>query len=114
MRWCSACRILIRRQWGRFRRFLKRHVVHEAREEADRGVAGSMEGHAAMDMAVAGGGSFWRRLLSRARFTSGSHVFVMEWAAILKDLVIGPFIPGAIPAWGPGSVWPHFFPGRPP
>src|SRR5947208_9092877 len=56
-----------------FRRFLKPHLVREAREEADRGVAGSMEGHAAMDMAVAGDGSFWRRLLSRAGFTSVSH-----------------------------------------
>src|SRR5256714_342586 len=92
-----------------FRRFLKPHLVHEAREEADRGVAGSMEGHAAMDMAVAGDGSFWRRLLSRAGFTSVSHVFVMEWAAILKDLVIGLFIAGAIAAWVPDSFWQHFF-----
>ncbi|MEY9891186.1 uncharacterized membrane protein YraQ (UPF0718 family) [Catenulispora sp. MAP5-51] len=92
-----------------FRRFMKPALLREAREQADRGVAGSMEGHAAMDMAVAGDGSFWRRLLSRAGFTSVSHVFVMEWAAILRDLVIGLFIAGAIAAWVPDSFWEHFF-----
>ncbi|ACU71386.1 permease [Catenulispora acidiphila DSM 44928] len=92
-----------------FRRFLKPSLLHEAREQADRGVAGSMEGHAAMDMAVAGDGPFLRRLLSRAGFTSVSHVFVMEWAAILRDLVIGLLIAGAIAAWVPDSFWQHFF-----
>ena len=92
-----------------FRRFLKPHLLHEAREQADRGVAGSMEGHAAMDMSVTGEGSFLKRLASRAGFTSVSHVFVMEWAAILKDLVIGLFIAGAIAAWVPDSFWQHFF-----
>ena len=92
-----------------FRRFLKPALLHEAREQADRGVAGSMEGHAAMDMSVAGDGPFLRRLLSRAGFTSVSHVFVMEWAAILRDLVIGLFIAGAIAAWVPDSFWQHFF-----
>ncbi|WP_194898634.1 permease, partial [Catenulispora pinisilvae] len=92
-----------------FRRFLKPALLHEAREQADRGIAGSMEGHAAMDMSVTGEGSFLKRLLSRAGFTSVSHVFVMEWAAILRDLVIGLFIAGAIAAWVPDSFWRHFF-----
>jgi uncharacterized membrane protein YraQ (UPF0718 family) len=92
-----------------FRRFLKPRLVQEAREQADRGIAGSMEGHAAMDMSVAGDGPFLRRLLSRAGFTSVSHVFVMEWAAILRDLVVGLFIAGAIAAWVPDSFWRHFF-----
>ncbi|MEY9927614.1 uncharacterized membrane protein YraQ (UPF0718 family) [Catenulispora sp. GP43] len=92
-----------------FRRFLKPALTRQAREQADRGIAGSMEGHAAMDMAVPGDGPFLRRLLSRAGFTSVSHVFVMEWAAILRDLVIGLFIAGAIAAWVPDSFWEHFF-----
>ncbi|WP_194917050.1 permease [Catenulispora rubra] len=92
-----------------FRRFLTPRLVREAREQADRGIAGSMEGHAAMDMSVAGDGPFLRRLLSRAGFTSVSHVFVMEWAAILRDLVVGLFIAGAIAAWVPDSFWRHFF-----
>jgi uncharacterized membrane protein YraQ (UPF0718 family) len=92
-----------------FRRFLKPKLLAQAREQADRGIAGSMEGHAAMDMSVAGDGSFVKRLLSRAGFTSVSHVFVMEWAAILRDLVIGLLIAGAIAAWVPDSFWQHFF-----
>src|SRR6266540_883469 len=35
-----------------FRVFLKRGLVDEARENADRGVLGRMEGHAEMDMSV--------------------------------------------------------------
>src|ERR1700749_3324023 len=33
-----------------FRRFLRDRLLGQAREQADRGLAGSMEGHAAMDM----------------------------------------------------------------
>ena len=92
-----------------FRLFLRGKLLREAREQADRGVAGSMEGHAAMDMSVDGEGSFARRLLSRRGFTSVAHVFVMEWAAILRDLVIGLFVAGAIAAWVPDSFWRGFF-----
>ena len=42
-------------------------------------------------------------------FTSVSHVFVMEWAAIIRDLVIGLLIAGAIAAWVPDSFWQAFF-----
>src|SRR5204863_7511042 len=44
-----------------FRVFLKRRLVDEAREQADRGVVGRMEGHAEMDMSVAKRGPLWRR-----------------------------------------------------
>ncbi|GAA5082524.1 permease [Streptomyces similanensis] len=92
-----------------FRLFLRDRLVRGAREQAERGVAGSMEGHAAMDMSVQREGSFARRLFSRDGFTSVSHVFVMEWAAILRDLVIGLLIAGAIAAWVPDSFWSTFF-----
>jgi uncharacterized protein len=92
-----------------FRLLLRERLLREAREQADRGVAGSMEGHAAMDMSVKRAGSFARRLLSGDGFTSVSHVFVMEWAAILRDLVIGLFVAGAIAAWVPDSFWQSFF-----
>ncbi|MEV5833962.1 permease [Nocardia sp. NPDC052112] len=92
-----------------FRLFVRPELVDEARRQADRGLAGSMEGHAAMDMAVAGEGSFARRLLSRSGLTAVSHVFVMEWAAILRDLVIGLLIAGAIGAWVPETFWQNFF-----
>ncbi|WP_225849316.1 permease [Streptomyces sp. HPF1205] len=92
-----------------FRLFLRDRLLREAREQAGRGVAGSMEGHAAMDMSVTREGSFARRLLSGEGYTSTAHVFVMEWAAILRDLVIGLLIAGAIAAWVPDSFWRHFF-----
>ncbi|WP_406335003.1 permease [Streptomyces sp. NBC_00203] len=92
-----------------FRRFLRERLLRQAREQADRGIAGSMEGHAAMDMSVRGEGSFVRRLLSGEGFTSVAHVFVMEWAAILRDLVIGLLIAGAIAAWVPESFWSSLF-----
>jgi uncharacterized membrane protein YraQ (UPF0718 family) len=92
-----------------FRVFLRDKLLTGAREQADRGLAGSMEGHAAMDMSVKREGSFTRRLLSREGFTSVSHVFVMEWAAIIRDLVIGLLVAGAIAAWVPDSFWRAFF-----
>jgi uncharacterized membrane protein YraQ (UPF0718 family) len=92
-----------------FRLFLRDRLLTQAREQAAKGLKGSMEGHAAMDMSVAGEGSFWRRLASREGFTSVSHVFVMEWAAIIRDLVIGLLIAGAIAAWVPESFWRSFF-----
>jgi uncharacterized protein len=92
-----------------FRLFVRSRVIEAAREQANRGIAGSMEGHAAMDMSVQGQGSFWRRLVSREGFTAVSHVFVMEWAAILRDLVLGLLIAGAIAAWVPDSFWHSFF-----
>jgi uncharacterized membrane protein YraQ (UPF0718 family) len=68
-----------------------------------------MEGHAAMDMSVPGDGSFARRLLSRSGLTSVSHIFVMEWAAVLRDIVIGLLIAGAVAAWVPDSFWQSLF-----
>jgi uncharacterized protein len=92
-----------------FRIFLTDRLLRQARRQSDRGLAGSMEGHAAMDMSVQGPGSFTKRLFSRDGFTSVSHVFVMEWAAIIRDLVIGLLIAGAIAAWVPDSFWRAFF-----
>jgi len=97
-----------------FRRYLTDRLRAAARTQADRAVAGSMEGHAAMDMSVGGEGTFWQRLASPAGFTSVSHNFVMEWAAILRDLVIGLFIAGMAGAWIPDTFWRHlFFTGHP-
>ena len=92
-----------------FRVFLRDKLLRESRQQADRALAGSMEGHAAMDMSVPGDGSFVRRLVSGEGFTAVAHVFVMEWAAILRDLVIGLLAAGAIAAWVPDSFWRAFF-----
>jgi hypothetical protein len=92
-----------------FRLFLRERLLRKAREQAERGLAGSMEGHAAMDMSVGGEGGFARRLFSRDGYTSVAHIFVMEWAAILRDLVAGLLIAGAIAAWVPDDFWRTFF-----
>jgi uncharacterized membrane protein YraQ (UPF0718 family) len=92
-----------------FRVFLRQRLLDSARAQAERGVAGSMEGHAAMDMSIAARGSFTRRLLSGEGLTSVAHVFVMEWAAIIRDLVIGLLIAGAVAAWIPATFWRVFF-----
>jgi hypothetical protein len=92
-----------------FRVFARQRLLTSARAQAERGLAGSMEGHAAMDMSVRARGSFARRLLSGDGLTSVSHIFVMEWSAILRDLIIGLLIAGAIAAWVPAHFWQAFF-----
>jgi uncharacterized membrane protein YraQ (UPF0718 family) len=92
-----------------FRYFLNQRLLDEAKEQSNKGLAGSMEGHAAMDMSVGGEGTFWERLRSPQGFTSVSHIFVMEWAAVLRDIVIGLLIAGAVGAWVPDSFWQRFF-----
>jgi uncharacterized membrane protein YraQ (UPF0718 family) len=97
-----------------FRLFLRQRLLDAASAQADRSLAGSMEGHAAMDMTIQGDGSLWQRLRSRQAFTSVSHIFVMEWAAVIRDIVIGLLIAGAVAAWVPDSFWSHlFFTGHP-
>jgi uncharacterized membrane protein YraQ (UPF0718 family) len=92
-----------------FRLFVRTRLIDEARRQAEDGRAGSMEGHAAMDMSMKSGGSFWRRLISNDGYTSVSHIFVMEWAAVIRDVVIGLLIAGAVGAWVPASFWQHLF-----
>jgi uncharacterized membrane protein YraQ (UPF0718 family) len=92
-----------------FRLFVRQHLIEKAREQADKGLAGSMEGHAAMDMSIQTEGSFWQRLFSGDGFTAVAHVFILEWAAVLRDLVLGLLIAGAIGAWVPEGVWRSFF-----
>ncbi len=91
-----------------FRFTLKPRLLEEARAQADRGLVGAMEGHAAMDMSV-GGGSLASRIMSGRGFTAISHYFVMDWAAIWKDIVVGLLIAGALAAWVPEAFWQSFF-----
>src|SRR6516225_2386014 len=92
-----------------FRILLRQRLVEEARTQADKGVAGSMEGHAAMDMSIQQSGSVLRRLRSPQATTAVSHIFVMEWAAVIRDIIIGLLIAGAVAAWVPDSFWQHLF-----
>jgi hypothetical protein len=91
-----------------FRRFLSRRLEQQAREQAERGLLGSMEGHAAMDMSVTEG-PLLTRLRSPKGVTATSHYFIMDWAAIWKDITGGFLIAGALAAWVPESLWKAFF-----
>jgi uncharacterized protein len=91
-----------------FRRFLTRRLVEEAQAQAERGLVGSMEGHAEMDMSVHGG-TILQRLRSPKGFTAVANYFVMDWAAIWKDILGGLLIAGALAAWVPSSFWEAFF-----
>ncbi len=91
-----------------FRLTLKADLVEAARVQADRGLVGAMEGHAAMDMSVTGG-SILQRLTSARGFTAISHYYVMDWASIWKDIAGGLLIAGALAAWIPESFWQSFF-----
>jgi hypothetical protein len=92
-----------------FRRFLRRELLDEAKQQADKGIAGRMEGHAAMDMSVRGGGSLLSRLTSAEGLTAVSHYFVMDWASVWMDIVGGLLIAGALAAWVPPDFWQSFF-----
>jgi uncharacterized membrane protein YraQ (UPF0718 family) len=91
-----------------FLRFLRPSLVDEARRQGERGLKGSMEGHAEMDMSVTEG-SLLSRITSPAGFTAISHSFVMDWAAIWKDIAAGLLIAGALAAWVPNDVWQRLF-----
>jgi uncharacterized protein len=91
-----------------FRRFLNRELLQEAREQADKGITGRMEGHAEMDMSVAEG-TLWRRLTSARGLTAISHYFVMDWASVWLDIGGGLLIAGALAAWVPAEFWQSFF-----
>src|SRR5258708_22643800 len=92
-----------------FRIFLTRDLRDQAKEQADKGVAGRMEGHAEMDMSVSEGGTLWERITSEQGFTAISHYFVMDWASVWMDIVGGLLIAGALAAWVPAESWQSFF-----
>ena len=90
------------------KRFLSRELVGQARTQANKGLKGKMEGHAEMDMSVTEG-SLWQRVTSNDGFTATSHYFVMDWAAVWKDIAGGLLIAGAVAAWVPPDFWKEFF-----
>jgi uncharacterized membrane protein YraQ (UPF0718 family) len=91
-----------------FRAFLRRELVEEARRQADRGLVGSMGGHAEMDMSVTNG-TLWQRITSPQGFTAISHYFVMDWVAVWRDVAGGLLLAGALAAWVPAQFWQAFF-----
>ncbi|MGC2222866.1 MAG: permease [Methylocella sp.] len=92
-----------------FRMFLRPQLVRAAKDQAEKGIAGRMEGHAEMDMSVPAEGPLWQRIMSDNGLTAISHYFVMDWAAVWMDIVGGLVIAGAIAAWVPQDFWKAFF-----
>jgi uncharacterized protein len=91
-----------------FRAFLTPKLVDAARAQAERGLAGRMEGHAEMDMSVTDG-TLWQRVTSPRGYTAVSHYYVMNWASVWTDIVIGLLVAGALAAWVPNHFWQSFF-----
>jgi uncharacterized membrane protein YraQ (UPF0718 family) len=92
-----------------FRALLRPSLLAGARAEAEHGRLGSMEGHAEMDMSAGGSGSWWQRLRTPAGFTSTADYFVMDWAAVWRDIAVGLLVAGALAAWVPHSFWQGLF-----
>jgi uncharacterized protein len=91
-----------------FRATLTRALVDAAHAQAERGLFGRMEGHAAMDMPVSDG-PLLRRLVSPRAFTSIAHYFFMNIYSLWTDLVLGFLIAGALGSWIPDSWWSALF-----
>jgi hypothetical protein len=91
-----------------FKAFLTPRIVEAARQQADKGIQGRMEGHAAMDMSIHEG-TIWERMFSSKGRTAISHFFVMDWVMIWIDLGGGLLIAGALAAWVPQHFWQAFF-----
>ncbi|MFL5692075.1 MAG: permease [Ktedonobacteraceae bacterium] len=91
-----------------FRFTLTPRLVSMAKACAEKGLVGRMEGHAAMDMSVAGE-SFFAKLFSSKGFTAVSNYFVMDWASVWIDIALGLLIAGALAAWVPDTFWQAFF-----
>jgi uncharacterized membrane protein YraQ (UPF0718 family) len=80
-----------------FKYTLRSNLVEAARAQAEKGLPGRMEGHAAMEHHVAD------------RFTSISHYFYMDVASVAQDVVLGFLIAGALAAWVPNAFWQGLF-----
>jgi uncharacterized protein len=80
-----------------FKYTLRSTLVDAARAQAEKGVPGRMEGHAAIEHHVAD------------RFTAISHFFYMDVASVATDIVLGFLIAGALAAWVPNSFWQGLF-----
>jgi uncharacterized membrane protein YraQ (UPF0718 family) len=91
------------------RRVMTNNRVAEARRHTEENRQGRMEGHAAMDMSVSGGGNVFGRAFSPKGFTAISHFYVMDWTSVWSDIAIGLLISGALAAWVPDGFWKAFF-----
>jgi hypothetical protein len=87
---------------------LRPRLIEAARAHAALGLAGRMEGHAAMDMSLHEG-TFWQKLSSRRGITATSHYYWMDWYSLVPDVALGLLISGILAAFVPNSFWQAFF-----
>jgi uncharacterized protein len=80
-----------------FKYTLRAGLVDQARAQAEKGLPGRMEGHAAMEHHAAD------------RFTSVAHFFYMDVASVAQDVALGFLIAGALAVWVPNSFWQGLF-----
>jgi len=90
------------------RAVLRPRVIEAARAQAERGLTGRMEGHAAMDMSLHEG-TFWQKITSRRGVTATSHYYWMDWYSLAPDIALGLVISGILAAFVPTSFWQAFF-----
>lgn len=90
------------------RLFVRPRLIAAAKAQAERGLAGKMEGHAAMDMSVHEG-SLFQRITSSKGITAISHYYWMDWSSLWFDIALGLLIAGAAAAWVPHDVWASVF-----
>ena len=87
---------------------LKPRIIEAARKQAERGLIGRMEGHAAMDMSLHTG-TFWQKLTSAKGYTATTHYYWMDWYSLWPDIAGGLLISGILAAWVPQHFWQGFF-----
>ena len=87
---------------------LRPRLIEAARAHAAQGLAGRMEGHAAMDMSLHEG-SFLQKITSRRGITATSHYYWMDWYSLVPDVALGLLISGILAAFVPNSFWQAFF-----
>lgn len=93
-----------------FKRYLSPQLVTMATKQAEKGLAGKMEGHADMaDMSVKGSQPVLQKLVSPEGITATSHYYVLDWASVWTDLGLGLLLAGAIAAWVPVLFFHKFF-----
>jgi len=90
------------------RAVLRPGIVEAARAQAERGLAGRMEGHAAMDMSLHDG-TFWQKITSRRGMTATRHYYWMDWYSLVPDIALGLVISGFLAVFVPPSFWQAFF-----
>ena len=87
---------------------LRPRLIEAARKQAERGLIGRMEGHAAMDMSLHTG-TFWQKLTSAKGYTATTHYYWMDWYSLWPDIAGGLLISGCLAAWVPQHFWQGFF-----